>query len=67
MGVQPVRLEPTVAAGRPLMNTELDPLVIPEVCTKQRLAGTRCGVETSPTLAALRPLIFTSADPDAIV
>jgi len=64
--VHPASLDPTVAAGRPLIMTELDPLVILAVCVKQRLAGTRCGAEVSPTRAAPRPLIFTSVDADAI-
>lgn len=64
--VQDFNLLPTVAAWRPLMKTELDPVMIGTVCVKQRLAGTLCEVDTSPTRAAWRPLIVTFSLPVAM-
>ena len=60
-------LLPTVAAGKPFMKTELEPVMIGTVCRKQRRAGTLCDVLRSVTLAALRELMFTLSLPVAMV
>ena len=59
--VHPPSLDPTYAAGRPLMNTEEEPTMIGAICVPHFLPpGLRCDVDTSATRAAPRPLIFTS-------
>ena len=64
--VQPASFDPTVAAGRPLINTDLEPVTIGATCGGHFFAGRRCLLETSPTLAAPRPLISTSEEAVAI-
>lgn len=65
--VQDFNRLPTVAAGRPLMKTELEPVMMGTVCRKHRLAGALCEVLRSVTLAALRVLMMTSVLPVAMV
>jgi hypothetical protein len=60
--VQSASFDPTVAAGRPLINTDLEPVTMGATCGGHFLAGRRCLLDTSPTLAAPRPLINTSED-----
>ena len=55
-------LDPTVAAGRPLINTELEPVIMGTTCGGQILAGNKWGVDTSPIRAAPRLLITTSEE-----
>ena len=65
--VQPASGSPTLAAARPLINTDELPLLIAAVWGGHFLPGRRCTVDLSPTLAAPRPLINTSPDPPAMV
>ena len=65
--VQPASFDPTVAAGRPLISTDLEPVTIGAACGGQNFPpGRRWLVETSPTRAAPRPLITTSEDAEAM-
>lgn len=66
--VHPANESPTLAAGFPLMNTELDPRAMGATCPGQRLPpGRKCGVDTSPSFAAGRPFMKTSELPVAMV
>lgn len=65
--VQALKGSPCLAAGRPLMKTELEPDAMEAVWdTHRNPPGRRCTVLESPTLAAPRPLISTSELPLAI-